>query len=129
MKGKTRKQKHLIHLHQNNYEAKRWKSGLCCACLRTNTPAATERKIKIKEKVEKPSRRKITIRKNIFSFLCFIHRALQKKSSFVQTFLVFIEKYADFNSYARSSFSRLEEFFFGHFVEFCQKLVHNSKGF
>lgn len=39
-------QKHLIHLHQNNYEAKRWKSR-DCACLCTNTPAA-ERQIKIR---------------------------------------------------------------------------------
>lgn len=47
-----KKQKHLIHLHQNNYEAKRWgnQDGAVLVC--TNTPAA-ERKIKIKEKMEK----------------------------------------------------------------------------
>lgn len=104
MKGKTTKQKHLIHLHQNNYEAKRWKSGLLrCARLDVQTHTGKQRNggIKIKAKVEKASWREKTIRKKyLFSFLSLnaLFLAIEYAPLCGRNFsLVFIEKYADLN--------------------------------
>lgn len=87
MRKRKRKQKHLIHHHQNNYEAR---TELACV----QTHRQSNAKLKLGQKIveEKASWRKITIKK-IFLRLVRGWKAPLCGKKFLS---VFIGKYADF---------------------------------